>query len=126
MITGGNGLIGSHLAEKLIDRGDSVTLLDLVFDSNTKGFSCEKVKADIRNYGATAKAIEGKDAVFHFAAVSRVVWGQQDRILPVAHAQVAVAKIPGARLEIYDRCGHMPQLEYPDKFNRLVLDFLAA
>ena len=78
MITGGNGLIGSHLAEKLIDRGDSVTLLDLVFDSNTKGFSCEKVKADIRNYGATAKAIEGKDAVFHFAAVSRVVWGQQD------------------------------------------------
>ena len=78
MITGGNGLIGSHLAEKLIDRGDSVTLLDLAFDSNTRGFSCEKIKADVRNYDAVARAVEGNDAVFHFAAVSRVVWGQQD------------------------------------------------
>ena len=59
-------------------------------------------------------------------APTLVVWGQQDRILPVAHAQVAVAKIPGARLEIYDRCGHMPQLEYPGEFNKLVLDFLAS
>jgi len=58
-------------------------------------------------------------------APTLVVWGRQDRIIPVAHAQVAIAKIPGARLEIFDRCGHMPQLEHPDRFNRLVLDFLA-
>jgi 4,5:9,10-diseco-3-hydroxy-5,9,17-trioxoandrosta-1(10),2-diene-4-oate hydrolase len=54
-----------------------------------------------------------------------ITWGQQDRIIPVAHARVAVDKIPGARLEIFDRCGHMPQLEHPGKFNKLVLDFLA-
>jgi len=58
-------------------------------------------------------------------APTLVVWGRQDRIIPVAHAQVAVHKIPGARLEIFDRCGHMPQLEHPDRFNKLVLDFLA-
>jgi len=58
-------------------------------------------------------------------APTLVVWGQQDRIIPVAHAQVAVDKIPGARLEIIDRCGHMPQLEHPEKFNKLVLEFLA-
>jgi nucleoside-diphosphate-sugar epimerase len=78
LITGGNGLIGSHLAEKLTNRGDSVTLIDLAFDSNTKDFSCEKIKADIRNYDAVARVVEGNDAVFHFAAVSRVVWGQHD------------------------------------------------
>jgi nucleoside-diphosphate-sugar epimerase len=50
----------------------------LIFDSNTEGFSCEKIKADIRNYEAVANAVEGSDAVFHFAAMSRVVWGQQD------------------------------------------------
>jgi len=54
-----------------------------------------------------------------------VVWGQQDRIIPVAHAQVAVKTIPGAKLQLFDRCGHMPQLEHPDEFNNLALEFLA-
>jgi len=58
-------------------------------------------------------------------APTLVVWGRQDRIIPVAHAQIAMDKIPGARLEIFDRCGHMPQLEHPEEFNKLVLEFLA-
>ncbi len=59
-------------------------------------------------------------------APTLVIWGRQDRIIPVAHARIAVAKIPGARLELFDRCGHMPMFEYPEKFNQLVLDFLAG
>jgi pimeloyl-ACP methyl ester carboxylesterase len=58
-------------------------------------------------------------------APALVVWGRNDRIIPVSHAQIAVKKIPGARLEIFDNCGHMPMFEHPEKFNRLVLDFLA-
>jgi pimeloyl-ACP methyl ester carboxylesterase len=54
-----------------------------------------------------------------------VIWGKSDRVIPVAHAQVAVKNIPGARLELFDKCGHMAMYEYPDKFNKLVLDFLA-
>lgn len=54
-----------------------------------------------------------------------VTWGQQDRILPLAHAYIAREKIPHARLHIFDHCGHMPQLEHPEEFNKLVLDFLA-
>jgi len=54
-----------------------------------------------------------------------VVWGNNDRIIPVAHARIALEKIPGARLELFENCGHMPMFEYPDKFNQLVLDFLA-
>jgi pimeloyl-ACP methyl ester carboxylesterase len=53
-----------------------------------------------------------------------IIWGGNDRIIPVAHAKIA-AKIPGARLEIFEWCGHLPPLEYPGKFNKLVLDFLA-
>src|SRR5439155_24715939 len=36
LITGGNGFIGSHLAERLIDRGDAATLSDNQFDSNSR------------------------------------------------------------------------------------------
>ncbi len=53
-----------------------------------------------------------------------VVWGRQDRIIPAAHAKVAVQKIPGARLELFDNCGHLPMFECPEKFNKLVLEFL--
>jgi len=55
-----------------------------------------------------------------------IVWGKDDRIIPVSHARIALENIPGARLELFDRCGHMPMLEYPDRFNKLVLDFLAG
>ena len=78
MVTGGNGLIGSRLAEHLVDRDDSVTAFDLTFNFNTKDLSCEKIRGDVRDYDAVRKAVDGKDAVFHLAAVSRVVWGQQD------------------------------------------------
>jgi pimeloyl-ACP methyl ester carboxylesterase len=54
-----------------------------------------------------------------------VFWGRQDRIIPVSHARIAGAKIPNVRVEIFENCGHMPQLEYPDRFNKLVLEFLA-
>jgi len=54
-----------------------------------------------------------------------IFWGQQDRILPLTHAHIAAKKIPNAKLHIFDRCGHMPQFEHPEEFNKLVLDFLA-
>lgn len=57
-------------------------------------------------------------------ALALIIWGRQDRILPVAHAHVCHERLPGSRLEIFDNCGHMPQLEHPDRFNALVLAFL--
>ncbi len=35
-------------------------------------------------------------------APTLVVWGKQDRILPVGHAQVAAKALPNARLHIFD------------------------
>jgi pimeloyl-ACP methyl ester carboxylesterase len=53
-----------------------------------------------------------------------IVWGECDRIIPVKHAYTAAAGLPKGQLEIFPNCGHHPYLEYPDKFDRLVLDFL--
>ena len=78
LITGGNGFIGSHLAERLVDRGDAVTLFDNHFDSNSRHLSCAKIRGDVRHFRTIREAVSGQDAVFHFAAVSRVAWGQTD------------------------------------------------
>jgi 4,5:9,10-diseco-3-hydroxy-5,9,17-trioxoandrosta-1(10),2-diene-4-oate hydrolase len=55
-----------------------------------------------------------------------LIWGGHDHIFPASHAQAAVRRIPNARLEVFDDSGHTPQMEEPDRFNRLVLDFLQA
>ena len=53
-----------------------------------------------------------------------VVWGRQDRTLPVQHAYRAAHRIPGVELRIYDRCGHLAMYEQADAFNRDLLEFL--
>jgi pimeloyl-ACP methyl ester carboxylesterase len=40
-----------------------------------------------------------------------VVWGEHDRLIPLAHGKAFVAGIAGARLEVIPQCGHMPILE---------------
>ena len=54
-----------------------------------------------------------------------LVWGQDDRASPLDHGLVMLRKMPQARLHVFARCGHSVQLEHPEEFNRLALDFLA-
>jgi nucleoside-diphosphate-sugar epimerase len=58
--------------------GENVTLLDLDFNSNTQFLNCAKVRGNVLDYDSVREIVNGKDAVFHFAAVSRVAWGQKD------------------------------------------------
>jgi len=55
-----------------------------------------------------------------------IIWGEQDQILPVAHARTAAERLPDARLHILDRCGHMPNIERAEEFNQLVTAFLSG
>ncbi len=64
------------------------------------------------------------DNLASITAPTLIIWGQQDRILPVAHAGIAASRIPNVRLHIFDPCGHCPPEERPEEFNALVLDFL--
>ncbi|MBN2255897.1 MAG: alpha/beta fold hydrolase [Deltaproteobacteria bacterium] len=54
-----------------------------------------------------------------------ILWGKHDRVLPLKHAAVGKEKIPNAELYVFDDCGHMPQYERPDEFNRVVEEFLS-
>jgi pimeloyl-ACP methyl ester carboxylesterase len=55
-----------------------------------------------------------------------IVWGFSDRVIPVQAALSYHRRIPGSRLEIFERTGHVPQLERPARFNALLDEFLAA
>jgi pimeloyl-ACP methyl ester carboxylesterase len=54
-----------------------------------------------------------------------IVWGAQDHVVPPADALGYQRLIPGSRLEVFDRCGHVPMAERPVRFNRVLEGFLA-
>ena len=53
-----------------------------------------------------------------------IMWGDRDRIIPVAHAYKAHEAIPNSRLEILEGVGHFPQVEDPVRFVEILVDFL--
>jgi UDP-glucose 4-epimerase len=72
-ITGGAGFIGSHLADALIARGDSVTILDNLSTGSKKNIAHLEGKitvheGDIRDKDLVDKLVAKSDTVFHMAA----------------------------------------------------------
>ena len=57
-------------------------------------------------------------------APTLVIWGKQDRLVPLAHGEAYRDAIRGARLRVIDRCGHAPQLERPAEFAEMVVEFI--
>jgi pimeloyl-ACP methyl ester carboxylesterase len=53
-----------------------------------------------------------------------IVWGRDDRIVPVGGAYRYEQLIPDARRVIFEDTGHVPMIERPALFNRLLEDFL--
>lgn len=54
----------------------------------------------------------------------QLVWGDQDVVIPVSHARMAHAAMPGSRLEIFAGSGHFPHHDDPDRFIALVEEFI--
>jgi 2-hydroxy-6-oxonona-2,4-dienedioate hydrolase len=59
------------------------------------------------------------------ASPTLVVWGRDDRFVPLDIGLRLVTGLQKADLHVFSRCGHWAQWEHADKFNRMVLDFLA-
>lgn len=54
-----------------------------------------------------------------------LIWGQDDRVLPLDMSFVLLKRIPNADLHVFSKCGHWAQWERADEFNELVGNFLA-
>jgi 3-oxoadipate enol-lactonase len=54
-----------------------------------------------------------------------VVAGEQDPLIPVAVAEELAAASPAGGVEVLD-CGHLPNWERPDEFNRMLSAFVAS
>jgi len=53
-----------------------------------------------------------------------ILWGREDRLVPVGLGHRLANTIPGSRIEVLPGVGHVPQFEQPEETRRLVLEFL--
>ncbi|MCT4605047.1 MAG: NAD-dependent 4,6-dehydratase LegB [Marinisporobacter sp.] len=97
LITGSEGFIGSHLTEKLVERGAKVTALVQYNSFNNWGWietledhikkEIEVYTGDIREYDNMSRVIQGKDIVFHLAALIAIPYSYQS---PAAYVRTNV------------------------------------
>jgi pimeloyl-ACP methyl ester carboxylesterase len=53
-----------------------------------------------------------------------IIWGERDRIIPVAHAYDTHARVPSSRLEIFEEAGHFPHVDHPQRFIEVLTEFI--
>ena len=53
-----------------------------------------------------------------------IIWGEDDPVIPIKYADEFVSSIQDCRFFMMDNCGHTPYVDDPERFSKLVLDFL--
>ena len=122
------------LVEPLVGR----TMMRRAFHDRESGYGEMRARADRLHGDPKEKARRRTrfNSMMHLAATSYreraaeiraptlVVWGRQDKLMPLALGERLARTIPGARLEVIEGCGHLPSVERPEEFNRIVEGFL--
>ncbi|MDT5202839.1 MAG: hypothetical protein QOH34_4361 [Mycobacterium sp.] len=77
------------------------------------------------DYRGQAVSALGKIHVSH-GLPTLLIWGEQDRIIPVAHGYAAHDAVPGSRLEVLAGVGHFPHVEAPTAVVDILDDFITT
>lgn len=100
-----------------------------------QGFSSLADAESRRAFLATTRAVidfggQSISAHDHLEGVlpvpTMIVWGSKDRMIPAWHALSAQQAVPDCRVELFEGAGHFPHLEDPDRFARVLREFIAA
>ncbi len=99
-----------------------------------RGFTSLGDRQSRRAFLATTRAVidfggQSISAHDHLGAVTPpptlIVWGSKDRMIPAWHALNAQRAVPGCRVELFEGAGHFPHLDDPDRFARVLREFMA-
>ncbi|HEY5195061.1 MAG TPA: alpha/beta hydrolase [Solirubrobacteraceae bacterium] len=53
-----------------------------------------------------------------------LIWGERDSIIPVSHGRATHERMPNSRLEVFPHSGHFPQLDEPERFLDVLVQFI--
>lgn len=99
-ITGGAGFIGSHLADKLLEEGNQVTVYDNLVSGKKRWIehhigqpAFEFVEADLLDFPALMGAMKGHNIVWHLGANTDIPTGNRVRDLDLKNCTEATRNV---------------------------------
>jgi len=107
---------------------DPRDLTDALFDARLNNMLSRREHLDnfVKSLEANPKQFpDFSPRLGEIRAQTLIVWGRNDRFVPMDAGLRLLAGINGSELHIYRDCGHWAQWEHAESFNQLVLDFLA-
>ncbi len=129
VVTGGAGFIGSHLCEKLVEKGFHVRVVDNLSSGKKNNLSkiikaIEFARADIKNFSLLKKHFRNADCVFHLAALRSVMESVRKpaefarvniegtiNVLEAAKQSNAGRVVFASSSSVYGNCSVFPQKE---------------
>jgi pimeloyl-ACP methyl ester carboxylesterase len=91
-------------------------------DPHTRAAFVQTLRASIDPSGQRVRATDRLYLATQLPLL--ILWGTRDSIIPVAHGYEAHELVPDSRLEIFDRSGHFPYLDQPERFVATVEDWI--
>lgn len=111
--------IGLHTSPQVNEIWRSYSSL---VDADTRSAFIHTLRAVIDSRG---QRVSAHDKLYLAAQMpTMIMWGDRDPIIPVDHAYQAHELIAGSRLEIFEGAGHFPHAEHPERFARVLVDFV--
>lgn len=114
LVTGGAGFIGSHIVDRLVARGDSVTVYDNFstgraenLSGHAPGPAFRTIQGDTRDLARLCESTAGHEAVFHFQANADVRGGIDNTRADLEQNTIATwnvleaARLAGVRLVVF-------------------------
>ncbi len=98
--------------------------LDALPDHATRSAFCRTLRSVV---DGTGQLVTMLDRCYLSEAVpTMLVWGAQDKVIPVEHAYTAAAAMPSARIEVFAQAAHFPHHSDPPRFLAALADFCAC
>lgn len=110
-------------AGRAIWTGEASRLQNLIPSRDDRRVFLRTLRSVVNHRGQAASALACLQ--FLVDVPTQIIFGEKDRVIPVAHAHAAHKALPGSRLAIIPEVGHDPQIQRPDTVAELIDDFVA-
>ena len=111
------------MADPSMVTDDLIRTRQAIFEQPDWLDACEANMA-LQNMEIRRRNMLTEEDLARIQAPALVLWTTKDPSGPVTEAERIASLIPNARLAVMDNCGHWPQYEDPETFNKIHLDFL--